>query len=69
MFSIKEEVFKELCLEFFSTVSFEANTVDPYYVHALVFFVLVVNIMSVAWPSFLGEWACTNNKTQCLPFL
>lgn len=24
-------------MEFFSTVSFEANTVDPYYVHALVF--------------------------------
>lgn len=49
LFSIKEPVFKELCVEFFSMVSFEANTIDPQYTNALVFFVLVDSIEIVVW--------------------
>lgn len=36
LLSIKEPIYKEWCLEFFSTVSFEANMVDPHFVGALV---------------------------------
>lgn len=37
LFSIKEPVFKELCVELFSAVSFEANMVDHHFSMALVF--------------------------------
>lgn len=37
LFLIKELALKELCFNFFSTVSFAANTIDPQYVSALAF--------------------------------
>lgn len=37
LFSIKESVYKELCVELFATVGFEKNTKDPQYEKSLVF--------------------------------
>lgn len=37
LFSIKEPIFKELCMEFFLTTSFEENTIDPHFAMPLVF--------------------------------
>lgn len=37
LFSIKEPIFKELCVEFFSTISFEAKTIDPHFFTTLFF--------------------------------
>lgn len=36
-FSIKEPVFKELCVEFYLTIYFEADMVDPHFTTTLVF--------------------------------
>lgn len=37
VFAIIESIFKELCVEFFASISFEDATVDPYFARALVF--------------------------------
>lgn len=60
LLAINEPVFQELCVEFFTSVSFEDATVDHSYRRALVF-ASVANLGSVASLNFHGVWRYMGN--------
>lgn len=61
-------MFKELCVEFFASVSFEDAMMDPNFARALVFR-LRANIGSTVLRNFLGGWVFMSTSKQGLKFL